>query len=181
MPTKDDIIEKGIHEAKKIIYKALWKQMHLLSVDLVRYAVEQYDGGDLTGNTITSIAAGVYDKDMPFPEIIFAKDVIGLKNPIWHKLTKNDVWIGVDYDGYEREGFEAKISTDEGSGIEMSFDFLMGYKLPSQCELGIVVCTGTEYSEYLTVEEDLKYDLLISSFKAAPRMAELRWKKIKVS
>ena len=180
MPTNDDRIEKGLRMARNAIYQAIWRQMKVLSVELVRHAAEDYNGGNLTGNTLTSISAGLYDIDSPFPIILNAVDVIGLEEPIWHKLTAGDIWEGEDYDGNIREGFRAKINTDEGSGIGTSFSFLMGYKLPAGVSLGIVVCTGTEYSEYLTKEEALKYDVLIGASKAAPSMAQSQWKKIKV-
>ena len=180
MPTNDEILEQGLRKAKQAIYKAVWRQMKSLSVELVRRAVEDYDGGNLTGNTITSISAGIYDIDSPFPLILNAVDVVGLKEPIWHKMSAPNIWQGEDYDGNERRRFRADIVTDEDFGTNTSIRFLLSYRLSPSYSLGIVVCTGTEYSEYLTKADALKYDVLISAAKAAPRMAEAHWRKIKI-
>lgn len=68
----------------------------------------------MTGNTITSISAGIYDIDSPFPLILNAVDVVGLKEPIWHKMSAPNIWHGEDYDGNRKKGrFRADIVTDE--------------------------------------------------------------------
>lgn len=178
MPTNNDIIEQGLKMARKAIYQAIWKQMKTLSIELLRRAVEDYNGRNLTGNTITSISAGLYDVDSPYPIILNAIDVIGLREPIWHKLTEGDIWIGEDYDGNYRYEFAANVKTDVGYGANTSYKFLLDYKLPAECSLGIVLCTGTEYSEYL--KDELNYDVLVGAYKSAPMMAEGQWRKIKV-
>ena len=45
MPTNDEILEQGLRKAKQAIYKAVWRQMKSLSVELVKRAVEDYDSG----------------------------------------------------------------------------------------------------------------------------------------
>jgi hypothetical protein len=180
MPSNDKVLEEGLLKAKKIIYQSLWRELKSLSVELIRRAVEDYDGCNLTGNTITSISAGIYERQMPYPIILNAMDVVGLREPIWHKFSAPGLWVGEDYDGEERKGFEANIKTDQDFGYNTSYHFLLNYKLPANTDFGIVVCTGTEYSEYLTREEDLAYDVLIGAHKAAPMMAENHWKRIRM-
>lgn len=171
------VLEEGFKKAQQAIYRAVYAAMKECAIRFVEEAVSDYDGGNLTGNTITSISAGLYEQGMPQPIVISARD-LGLKSPIAKKLHKGVYFEGEDYDGNMRKGFKAVKDTDGGYGEGTSSHILQSYKLPAGCTFGIVVTTGTEYSEYLTKELD--YDLLISTFKKAPRIARLEWKKIKV-
>lgn len=143
----------------------------------VQEAVEAYtrNGRNLTGNTITSISAGVYKQGMP-PVIVNARGITGLPAPIMKKLRINERFEGLDYDGNERKDFAATVDTDGDYGENTSRDFLARYRLPSSCTFGIVVTTGTEYSEFLTKE--LNYDVLISTYRRAKEIAHFEWKKI---
>lgn len=176
----DKVLEDGFKKARLLMYQAVWKAMRECAIRFVREAVDAYNGGNLTGNTITSISAGIYAEGMPQPEIVSARDVLGLKNPIRKKLHKGETFEGEDYDGRERSGFTADVETDGDYGEGTSFHILQSYKLPAGCTFGIVVTTGTEYSDYLTKERELHYDVLVSTFKKAPNIAQLEWKKIKV-
>lgn len=170
-------LEEGFKKAQRTIYAAVYAAMKECAIRFVRDAVDAYDGRNLTGNTITSISAGIYEQGMPQPIVLSARD-LGLKAPIAKKLHKGVYFQGEDYDGNLRRGFKAVKDTDGDYGEGTSFHILQSYKLPADCTFGIVVTTGTEYSEYLTKELD--YDLLISTFKKAPRIAQMEWKKIKV-
>jgi len=173
-------LEQGFQKARMLVYQAVWKQMRLCAIEFVRQAVDDYNGGNLTGNTITSISAGLYAEGMPQPEIINAREVVGLKSPIATKLHKGETFRGIDYDGRERKGFVADVETDGDYGEGTAFHILQSYRLPAGATFGIVVTTGTEYSEYLTKEKDLNYDVLISTFKNAPATAWKHWRRIKV-
>lgn len=175
----DKVLEDGFKKARQIAYRAIFAAMKECAIRFVREAVDAYNGGNLTGNTITSISAGIYEQGMPQPIVISARD-LGLKSPVARKLRKGEVFSGTDYDGRERKGFRANVDTAGDFGEGTAFHILQNYKLPAGCAFGIVVTTGTEYSEYLTKEKELNYDLLISTFKKAPRIAQLEWKKIKV-
>lgn len=176
----DKVLEEGFKKARMAMYQAVWKAMRECAIRFVREAVDAYDGGNLTGNTITSICAGIYEQGAPQPEIITARDVVGLRNPIFRKLRMGETYEGKDYDGRERSGFIANVDTDGDYGEVTSFHILQSYKLPANTTFGIVVTTGTEYSEYLTKTAALNYDVLISTYKKAPHIAELEWKKIRV-
>lgn len=170
-------LEEGFKKAQRAVYAAVYAAMKECAIRFVEDAVDAYDGGKLTGNTITSISAGIYEQGMPQPIVISARD-LGLRAPIAKKLHKGAYFEGDDYEGEPRKGFKAVIDTDGDYGEGTSFHILQSYKLPADCTFGIVVTTGTEYSEYLTKE--LGYDVLISTFKKAPRIAQMEWKKIKV-
>ena len=183
MTQTDDInkvLEEGFKKARMLMYQAVWEAMRECAIKFVKEAIEAYNGGNLTGNTITSISAGLYEQGMPQPELISAREVSTLGAPIRRKLRKGETFVGEDYDGRERSGFIADIETDGGSGEDTAFHILESYKLPAGCMFGIVVTTGTEYSEYLTTNKKLDYDLLISAYKKAPNIAQLEWKKIKL-
>ena len=96
---------------------------------------------NLTGNTITSFSYGIY--------INGELEQIGLydgKEAIRTKLTKDEIFTGVDYDGKYRKYFKATISTDSDYGKNTSINFLSNYAPKSK--YAIVFTTGTEYSEF---------------------------------
>lgn len=103
---------------------------------------------NLTGNTITSFAYGIYiDKGL---------EQVGLYNgekAIRSKLSKGEIFRGVDYDGDERSGFRADVDTDGGYGTDTSIKFLEGY-VPNG-KYAIVFTTGTEYSEFLETRRNV--------------------------
>lgn len=105
---------------------------------------EQTKFRNLTGNTITSFAFGVYY--MGRLEVMgFNKDY---PEPIRNKLIKDEMVTNFcDYDGKIRKYFIANIDTDGGYGQDTSAAFLQNYVCSNK--YGIVFTTGTEYSEYL--------------------------------
>lgn len=103
---------------------------------------------NLTGNTITSFAYGIYiDKGL---------EQVGLYNgekAIRSKLSKGEIFRGIDYDGNERRGFRADVDTDGGYGTDTSIKFLQNY-VPNG-KYAIVFTTGTEYSEFLETRRNV--------------------------
>ncbi len=117
----------------------------------------QSEHRNLTGNTITSLAFGVYYRGN--------LEVMGFNNhyppPIRNKLIKGEeVFDFEDYDGNIRKYFRAKIQTDAGYGTNTSMEFLKGYQ--STRQFAIVFTTGTEYSEYL--EKTRKLNVLSNGY-----------------
>ena len=179
MPTNDNIIEEGLRKARIAIYNNLWECLKKTAYNLLSDAVDIYrsHNTNLTGNTFTSLAAGVYCIDRPYPEAVFAKDLFGLKDPVWHKLSKGDVFNGEDYNGKNRS-FTGSIETDGDYGYNTSYHFLLTYKLPPDNVLGIVVCTGTESSEYL--QHKRKVDVLLGCYKDSPYILEQHIRTLKM-
>lgn len=133
---------------------------------------DQADYRNLTGNTLTSYAFGVYWQGK--------LDIMGFgkrfKPPIRNKLVKGEtVYDFVDYDGVLRKWFTAKIDTDAGFGKNSSVKFLKDYVCRQQ--YGIVFTTGTEYSEYL--EEVMKLNVLTQSYQTAKSSFIKSFKPIK--
>ena len=106
---------------------------------------------NLTGNTITSFAYGTY-----INKVLKQVGMYNGKAAIRVKLTKGEVFTGIDYDGDYRKHFVAEIETDQGLGTNTSMKFLQEY-IPTGY-YSIVFTTGTEYSEFL--ENRLHFNVL---------------------
>lgn len=155
-------IEKQFEEIQNGIYKNMY--YHIVP-ELTRFGIHmvndvlpnQSEHRNLTGNTITSLAFGVY--------YMGNLEVMGFNNhyppPIRNKLIKGEeVFDFEDYDGNIRKYFRAKIQTDAGYGTNTSMEFLKSYQ--STRQFAIVFTTGTEYSEYL--EKTRKLNVLSNGY-----------------
>ena len=148
--------------------------LYQLGYMLIRDAEFQAEYRNLTGNTVTSLAFGLY-VDGALSDVV----TLDKEAPLRTKLTKGDVLTNfVDYDGRLRKRFYAEADTDGGYGYDTSLTFLKGYRIPKKWKYAIVVTTGTEYSEYLqnvlnlNVLQDTEikaetsgYKMFINSFK----------------
>ena len=95
---------------------------------------------NLTGNTITSLAFGIY-RNFGLSEVIYIE---GLKPAIRVKLTKGEyVRQFIDYDSNYRSYYRGDVDTDAGYGETTSMRFLQSYK--PKTSQAIVLTTGTEY------------------------------------
>lgn len=137
--------DKNIDNFLKDEYYYVVPQLIDFGINMVNYIIpEQAEYRNLTGNTLTSYAFGVY---------WFSKlEIMGFGNrfppPLRNKLIKGEsVYDFIDYDGIHRDWFTAKIATDAGYGKNTSIQFLKNYTCKEK--YGIVFTTGTEYSEYL--------------------------------
>lgn len=144
----------SLKHSKKRAYALLDKSANIALIGLGRYllqdAAEQAEYRNLTGNTITSIAIGIYFNKM-LREMYF---IDGKRPAIRVKLGKGEtVTDFVDYDGNVRSYFTADVDSNRGWGQESSYRFLSGYTPKGRYSL--VMTTGTEYSEYLEKELDL--------------------------
>lgn len=134
----DSIMEKQ----NPVIDSFIMKNLENFGEEMVNNIIPIQRGFyNLTGNTITSFAYGLYLDG----ELL----KIGLydgKNAIRTKLTKGELFEGISYDGKYRR-FVGIVSTDGDYGTQTSINFLKSYSVTSK--YGIVFTTGTEYSEYL--------------------------------
>lgn len=162
-------IKKQFEDIQSGIYKDMYyyivPEMTRLGIHMVNDVLpNQSKYSNLTGNTITSLAFGVY--------YMGSLEVMGFNNhyppPIRNKLIQDETVINFeDYDGSIRKYFRAKIQTDAGYGTNTSMEFLKGYQ--STRQFAIVFTTGTEYSEYLEKTRKLNvlsdgYDYSITEF-----------------
>jgi len=140
--------------AKRRIWDLVWPNLYEALVSLAHELIQsaEFVKGykNLTGNTLTSYAVGIY-KDGALIEIIQNSN---LRPPVRVKLTCGEVWEDFrDYDGNFRKWFVGIVETDRGWGDETSINFLTSYDPPFRgSKTGIVMCTGTEYSEFLEMQ-----------------------------
>ena len=128
--------------------------LYQLGYVLIRDAEFQAEYRNLTGNTVTSLAFGLY-VDGALSDVV----TLDKESPLRAKLTKGDVLTNfVDYDGRLRKRFYADADTDGGYGYDTSLTFLKSYRIPKKYKYALVVTTGTEYSKYL--ENVLKLNVL---------------------
>jgi hypothetical protein len=142
------------YAAKRKIWDLVWPNLYealvSLAHELIQSAEFEKEYMNLTGNTLTSYAVGIY-KDGALIEIIQNSN---LKPPVRVKLTRGEAVIGfTDYDGNFRKKFVGIVKTDSGWGDDTSIKFLTSYDPPFRgSKTGIVMCTGTEYSEFLEMQ-----------------------------
>jgi len=140
--------------AKRRIWDLVWPNLYEALVSLAHELIQsaEFVKGykNLTGNTLTSYAVGIY-KDGALIEIIQNSN---LRPPVRVKLTRGEVWEDFrDYDGNFRKKFVGKVETDRGWGDDTSIQFLTSYDPPFRgSKTGIVMCTGTEYSKFLEMD-----------------------------
>ena len=153
MNINEKAIREGMAKANAMIAERVSVALLTMGEQLLSDAEISAEYHNLTGNTLTSLAFGLYDNFM-------LKEIILLDNgkpAIRRKLVKGEV-VGdfLDYDGNLRHSFTADVDTDGGWGTSTSYQFLRAYK-PLKPQ-SIVITTGTEYSEYL--EQELGLNVL---------------------
>lgn len=147
MNINEKAIREGMAKANAMIAERNIAALIALGNALLNDAEFSAEYRNLTGNTLTSLAFGLYQNFL-LSEFILLENG---KPAIRRKLVKGEV-VGdfIDYDGNLRRVFSADIDTDGGWGTITSYQFLSAYKPPMATS--IVITTGTEYSEYLEKE-----------------------------
>lgn len=174
-------LDRALEEISKRV-KAVEDGFVALAPELSSIPVARRVFHNLTGNTLTSMAAGVY-RDGMLQKVVLAKNEMSLKKPTRKKLYRADtVFKFKDYDTgkevhvYGLSGWVR--DTDRDYGYNTVKKFLKGPEglLPGGVSRGskgvsIVVATGTEYSQYNsgiyatmqaaeTLSEDLVFNYL---------------------
>lgn len=153
----ENAVKNGMKYARMLIQLDMMKKFENAAVSLLEQAFEEAEFRDLTGNTITSYCAGIF-LDGKLIKIVSLAELEGAPNPTRKKLSKKDKYP-ITLERYI-SGIPATISgvdvdTDGGYGLDTSKRFLSQYKPSVQKGYGIVVTTGTEYSEFLEAERHL--------------------------
>lgn len=124
---------------------------------------------NLTGNTLTSYMVGIYENGK-LRRIVSILEADALRKPTSRKLTSGKgIAIVEDYDSGRFIPVKRYklVDTDEDYGYNTSKRFLASYRPSVTKGFGIVMCTGTEYSEYL--EASKRLNTLTGTFQIAPR------------
>lgn len=108
---------------------------------------------NLTGNTLTSYMVGIYENGK-LRRLVSIYQADSLKRPTSRKLSQGDgkgVIRVEDYDSGKIIPVKKYklLKTDEGYGYNTSKLFLFSYRPKTTKGFSLVMCTGTEYSEYL--------------------------------
>lgn len=143
--SNDKVLEQGYAAAMKMVDEHIYNQIALLAERLMEVVEGQKEYKNLTGNTVTSYMVGVYH-DRILTEIV---QIQGKKPPIRIKMRKGEIFTGKDYDGdFRKRWGPTEVDTDGGYGEQFAMRFLSSYR-PKRKGYSLVVCTGTEYSEFL--------------------------------
>lgn len=149
MNNKESLL-KGMQKAKDLCYTKLLEKFEEWGNLLINDAVINGEYMHFTGNTVTSIAFGLYYGGM-LDTITF---VDGLKAPVRMKVKYNEpVELEFDYNGREGRAVVGEVNLVTEYGSELSVQTLQ--RIKPEGEVGIVVCTGTEYSVLLEDDKEL--------------------------
>ena len=139
---------EGMKLAESLAYEHFVVILQAFCSDLFQSADREKEYHNLTGNTFTSYMCGIY-KDGRLIEVLASADY--KKDPVRLKLS-HEWWRqlvdGPDYDGVMRD-YYGTVRTDRGIGEATSFTFLRNYTPSVSKGYAVVMCTGTEYSEFL--------------------------------
>ena len=170
--------KKAFKEGLEIIksrIKKVMDGMEAMTPEFVRDPVANRVFNNLTGNTITSIAAGVY-RNGKFEKMVSASSLGGLEPPSRRKLypTKYRNFVFADYDTGEEVAISGKarwlVETNGKYGIETTSKFLAGMNSHSSKDsITIVVSTGTEYS---SVNEGIYTTMKLSKDRSDMKVIE---------
>lgn len=153
--------EKCVENAMAYIPQVILPQLVEFGIHMVNNVIPgQAEFRNLTGNTLTSYAFGVYHEGKLYV-MGFNKDA---KPALRNKLVKGEtVRDFTDYDGRHRTYFRADVDTNGELGRDTSAQFLQSYK--PEFKYSIVFTTGTEYSAYLENVRDL--NVLTEAFETS--------------
>lgn len=175
-----DILQKASDKFLRLVEENIASSLVEAASRLLVYAGSHKEYHNLTGNTLTSYMAGIYVNGS-LRKIVSMYDAdMDIDRPTHAKLYRGD-GVGViyveDYDtGRTVHVVKSRlIDTDKDYGENTSRRFLSSYQ-GRKGSVGIVICTGTEYSEFL---EDIKrLDVLTQTFEVAGKVFSSCWKKI---
>lgn len=139
---------------------------------LLKHARDGKKGwNSFTGNTITSLAFGVYNNGS-LTDVVF---VSGVKPPVHAKIQNGEtLYLDDPYEG-EPRSVKGRVEVYDEWGTETSVKTLKS--LTPKNGNGIVVTTGTEYSEFLEKKADCN---VLSDTEMYARMFGLSWMQSKL-
>lgn len=167
------VIQKGFDDFSKAINKYVIDSLTDAAEELLVAVVRHRTFTGFTGNTQTSYACGVYVNGS-CQNIILQQN--WMESPRRLKIQYGElVFLNNPYEG-EARATRGSVDTSQEYGQDTSVRFLLEHKCPKD-GWGLVMTTGTEYSEFLetingfdvltgTAEES--YAIISKSFKPMP-------------
>jgi hypothetical protein len=144
-------MDAGERKLKKAVYEYFLRHLRDYCMTLFASADAAREYRNLTGNTFTSYACGIY-YDGVLKDALFSADY--KRPPVRVKLSGGEVFSGDTYDG-NRATFKATVDTDGRYGKDTSMRFLRQYSPKVSRGFEVVMCTGTEYSTILENKKGL--------------------------
>jgi hypothetical protein len=172
MNNNERTLNLGFAQGLKQIEYAIFRSLHQAAEKLLFYTMIGREFTGFTGNTQTSYMCGVY-MDGKLVECITQRN--WPRPPVHGKIPKGKVvFLEYPYEGYHR-AVKGQVHTDTLSGSDTSLEFLRRYRVPKGY-FGLVMTTGTEYSELL--EQVRNLDVLTNTYNVAYDKLQSSWKKI---
>lgn len=151
MNHNEKVLEEGKIKMDRIIYKHIYDTLVNVCDALLKDACDKKEYNGFTGNTQTSYSCGLYiDGVLSY----YANQDRWNKTPIRLKVPKDEVVFLPDpYEGKPRK-VKGIVEVNNMYGKDTAFSFISSYKAPKKGFV-IVMCTGTEYSEYIEKKRGL--------------------------
>ena len=148
-----DALGKAKRRMKNILSSQMLECLTKAAYGLLVDAEASQEYHNLTGNTLTSYMVGIYENGK-LRRLVSIYQSDSLKKPTSRKLSRGDgkgVIRVEDYDSGRVIPVKKYklLKTDEGYGYDTSKSFLFSYRPQISKGFSLVMCTGTEYSEYL--------------------------------
>lgn len=160
---------KGLQIAKEKMHFVVLRRLAEYGEILLDDAKFKAEYRSFTGNTITSLAFGLYENTL-LQDVVF---ISGLKAPVHIKVQKGEfVYLTDPYEG-EARGVRGKVDIYDDTGEETSIRTLQG--LCPKGGNGIIITTGTEYSTFL--ENFYNLNVLSDTFLEAKNNALMDMKQ----
>lgn len=167
------LFDHGIMKAREIIGDYFYNALIKAGKKMLSEACRNREFTGFTGNTQTSYACGVYVNGS-LREIILQDDYSDPPRRLKLKPGKG-VYLSDPYEGAPRYS-RGTVPTNNMTGAQTSVYFLQKYKKAPKRGWGLVVCTGTEYSEYLEEVRDL--DVLTKTWAESESLVKSEFKPI---
>lgn len=140
---------RGLQIAKERIHFAVLRRLAEYGEELLEDAKFRGEYQSFTGNTLTSLAFGLYENTV-LTDVVF---ISGVNPPVHAKVREGSyTYLAAPYEGLPRV-VSGKVPISDAWGDETSMRTLQG--LCPKGGNGIVITTGTEYSTFLEREYDL--------------------------
>lgn len=174
-------MNKGVNNSDAIndgwrVFDALKRNQMLdalthTAYSLLVHAETSKEFHNLTGNTLTSYMVGIYENGKLI-RVVSMYDADSVEKPTSRKLSRGNGVGVIRVEDYDSGRFIAVkkyslVNTDEGYGYDTSKRFLAGYAPNMRKGYGFVMCTGTEYSEYL--ENSKRLNVLTETFTSSSK------------
>ena len=166
-----DVLGKAKRKMKNILTAQMLECLTKAAYALLIDAETSKEYHNLTGNTLTSYMVGIYENGK-LRRIVSIYQADSLKRPTSRKLSRGNgkgVIRVEDYDSGRIIPVKKYklVETDEGYGYDTSKSFLASYRPENSKGFSLVMCTGTEYSEYL--ESSKKLNTLTETFRISAK------------